>query len=389
MFLLESESSDDSCGSDKDFSPDVDDRSHDSEDSAEDSQEGERISDSAEDFDGSEEIPHRLASLDTLNKKQADSTLSVNYTSSNDDDSNTEPEEDEILRDEEYEAVYIRKVLTSTTTKTGRKKKCKRVYNSRHCCPFCHRLYTNFSQHILGKAHEEEAEILDIVKIKVSKQDSDAVRLTKERERKKMIALLRNRGDNYHNTKVLKKKSGEMIMARRHADNQEHSFSTAQYGPCPHCFEWLKLQVIPRHQSNCPAKTEIPTHQTKGNLLIQSSILSERVPEGASATMLKEVYPVMRTDTIGKLARSDTLIVALGNQWLMRNLGNKLMRKYYVSAVMRLSSRLLLTLRGMVTPSTGIYMEDYLVPGYFTYVAKAALQVAQQDAADEENLRAP
>ncbi|PIK32850.1 hypothetical protein BSL78_30338 [Apostichopus japonicus] len=105
--------------------------------------------------------------------------------------------------------------------------------------------------------------------------------------------------------------------------------------------------------------------------------------------MLKEVYPVMRTDTIGKLARSDTLIVALGNQWLMRNLGNKLMRKYYVSAVMRLSSRLLLTLRGMVTPSTGIYMEDYLVPGYFTYVAKAALQVAQQDAADEENLRAP
>lgn len=152
----------------------------------------------------------------------------------------------------------------------------------------------------------------------------------------------------------------------------------------------LKLQVIPRQQSNYPTKTEIPTHQTKGNLLIQSSILSERVPEGASATMLKkEVYPVMRTDTTGKFARSDPFIVALGNQRLMKNLGNKLMGKYYMSAVMRLCSRLLLTLTGMVTSSTGNYIEDYPVPGYFTYVVKAPLKVAQKDASDEKNLRGP
>jgi len=97
----------------------------------------------------------------------------------------------------------------------------------------------------------------------------------------------------------------------------------------------------------------------------------------------------MRCDNIGKLAMSDPLIITLGNQWLLRNLGNKLMRKYYVSAAMRLSSRLLLTLRGMVTPKTGNDMEDYLDPAYIPYVARAALRVAGQDATDEENLKAP
>ncbi|KAJ8048693.1 hypothetical protein HOLleu_01110 [Holothuria leucospilota] len=92
---------------------------------------------------------------------------------------------------------------------------------------------------------------------------------------------------------------------------------------------------------------------------------------------------------MGKVARSDPLITALGNQWMRRNLGNKSMRTHYVSAAMRLSGRLLLQLQSMVTSPTGISMDDYLNPKFFTDVARAALKVARQDALDGENVGVP
>lgn len=304
--------------------------------------------------------------------------------------SDSEPDDEEIIREKNHTSVFIRKVTTSLTTKTGKKKKCSRVYNSRHCCPFCKKLFLNFSQHFLGKQHEEEPEVIEIAGIKVLRNDSPQEKAAKEKQRKKLLTILRNRGDNEHNNNVMAKKKGEIILTRRPTEGDDGSFSVEEYGPCPMCLEWLKVQVIPRHHSTCVAHDKGKIERiTKGNLLIQSAVLCGRLQYSASDTMVKEVYPIMRDDEIGKVAKSDPLITALGNQWMRRNLGNKLMRKHYVSAAMRLSSRLLLQLRSMVTPATGISMDDYLDPKFFSDVARAALKVARQDACDEENLGAP
>ncbi|XP_069107330.1 uncharacterized protein [Argopecten irradians] len=122
---------------------------------------------------------------------------------------------------------------------------------------------------------------------------------------------------------------------------------------------------------------------------MQSAVLAGRVTEEASRALVKEVFAIMNDDKVGRIAKSDSLIIALGNQWLTRNVGNKLMRKHYVSAVMRLASRLLIQLRILATPSTGNNLEHYLDPKFFTDVAQAALKVARQDDDDEENLEAP
>lgn len=302
------------------------------------------------------------------------------------EDSDSDPEEDEILRDKENNGIYIRRVRSSMTTKTGKRKKCSRVYNSRHFCPFCLRAFINFSQHVLGKTHDSEPDVQKIKHINILEGDSNQTKLQKSQERKRLLAILRNKGDSSHNNKVLQKKRGELILARRQNETQDR-FSISEYGPCPSCLEWLRLDVIPRHQ--CPESSEKLSHQTKANLLMQSAILSGRFNVQASKMMTDEVFPIMRLDEIGQVARSDNLIVSLGNHWLLRSVGNQLMRKYYTSAVMRLSSRLLITLRGMVTPPTGTRMEDYLDPAFFTHVAEAALKVAQQDSFDEDNLQAP
>lgn len=335
---------------------------------------------------GSVDIPLRVEKLEYLNNVHISDVPDT--TNSKDDSDTTDEDEDEIIRDEDNNRIYVRRVVASKSTKAGKAKKCDRVYNARHCCPFgCNELYTNFSQHLLGKMHENEPEVMEISQIIVSSKDSADTKEQKMRARKKLIAILRNRGDNKHNRRVLEKKHGEVIVARRVSEN--NAFRFAEYGPCPSCLEWLKLVVIARHQVNCIVGSEKGINQTKGNLIIQSAIIAGRLTGEASSNIVKEVFPIMRNDAIGKLAMTDPLIVTLGNEWLLRNLGNRLMRKYYVSAAMRLSSRLLVALRGMVTPNTGNDMEDYVDPAYFSHFVRATLKVAGEDAHDEENLKAP
>lgn len=95
----------------------------------------------------------------------------------------------------------------------------------------------------------------------------------------------------------------------------------------------------------------------------------------------------MQDDKIGHEAKNDSLIVALGNHWHKRNVGNKLMRKHYVSAVMRLTSRLLIEIRKLTESEQRL--EFYLQPKYFSEVAHAALKVAKQDDDNDDNLQAP
>ena len=332
-----------------------------------------------------------LKNLTILEKKveESESEESEHDTFSEDNDesdSESPPDASEVTYDVKYQGIYIRKILKSMTTKLGKHKKCERVYNSRSTCPYCYKNCSNFSQHILSKLHENEPDVVKIKQITIEQQDDELTKKDKSKQRKIMISLLRNQGNNKHNQKVIERKKGEIFLARRSSSG---NFNLAEYGPCPNCYEWLRLSIIDRHQSGCPAASGNITPTSKGSLLIQSDVLSGRISEDASKTLINEVYPIMQMDKIGMEARNDVLIIGLGNQWMTRNVGNKIMRKYYTSAVMRLAARLKLALNQMITPQNGTTLSDYLVPIYFTQVAKAALRVAKQDEGDEEDLAAP
>ncbi|XP_060064937.1 uncharacterized protein LOC132545279 [Ylistrum balloti] len=207
----------------------------------------------------------------------------------------------------------------------------------------------------------------------------------KGKDKKLLLTDLRNKGNNQHNEDVLKAKKGELLLSRR---CNEKKFSVSNYGPCPNCLSWILLANIHRHKCTT-SKKSASVHVSKGNLLIQSAVLAGRVTGEADQTLVREVFPIMKDYKVGVLARQDRLIVGLGNQWMRRNVGNKLMRKYYASAVMRLASRLLIQLNSMVTPASGKDLESYIHPMYFTEIAKATLKVARQDEDDEEKIEAP
>ncbi|XP_033737472.1 titin homolog [Pecten maximus] len=297
-----------------------------------------------------------------------------------------ELDEDIIERDQTRSGIYIRKQLKCSKTNTGKKKKTSRVYNNYHCCFICKKHTTNILKHL--RTHKENKETKEIVDMKAAidagnSKDKTIIEM-KEAITKKQV-LLRCRGDHEHNMNVTAQGHGELLIARKNGQ-----FNVKDYGPCPLCFEWMKIKSFSkRHQLNCPAKNKDILKQslTKGEAITQSAVLVGLVSEKATKSLIKEVFPIMTRDEITEMAKNDPLIVALGNNWLRRNLANTLKRKYYTSSRMRGAARLLCHLHNL--SRVKLPMIDYITPSYFDTMCEAALLCANVDADDEEDLASP
>ena len=149
-----------------------------------------------------------------------------------------------------------------------------------------------------------------------------------------------------------------------------------EYGPRLNCKEWLRLTIIKCHQATCPAN-DVSCRMSSGCLLVQSNMISGRLRTEASKALVDKVFSIMRQDDIGQAACTDPLIVALGNDWMIKNVGNRLMRKYYTSNIMRLSARLKLNLTKLCTPEPGTDLGCYLQPKYFEEITTAIFWVAK------------
>ena len=123
------------------------------------------------------------------------------------------------------------------------------------------------------------------------------------------------------------------------------------------------------------------------DIKVQSRILSSVLQTSASQLLQREVLPIMRADAIGVAAQTDDLIVALGNEWMFRNVDNKISRRYYTSQVMRMAGRLKLELNaGKEEPMD---LRSYISPQYFSDICRAVMRAGRQDEGNDEEFGAP
>lgn len=149
-----------------------------------------------------------------------------------------------------------------------------------------------------------------------------------------------------------------MILGRQHGQ-----FDYKRYGPCAKCYVWIKQdKTMYRHQLCCPAPSETDSHQNQKEIRIASLMEIGRLDMNASTALTGKVFTIMRYDNIGQVAQSDTLLIALGNLWLTKNVGNNFKRKYYTSGRMRDSARLLINMRKQ-GGHPKFHMSDFLVTG--------------------------
>ena len=138
-----------------------------------------------------------------------------------------------------------------------------------------------------------------------------------------------------------------------------------------------------KHQKSCIAKKLLLT--TSSALITQSETLSGRITEKASKPLVNEVFTKMKMDSVGNVARKDPLIIHLGNQWMQKNVGNKLKRCAYTSAIMRLLHVNLRKLKPLPDPC----MSNYLTSKHFDTVFHATILTSASNIDDEEDLLKP
>lgn len=101
-------------------------------------------------------------------------------------------------------------------------------------------------------------------------------------------------------------------------------------------------------------------------MIVQSAILSGRLPTTASNSLILGSFP--------DVAKSDPLIIALGNYLMRQNIGNKLKRKNYTSSRMTRAAKLRCHIRS--TTGTNHDMSSYLVQSYFDQVAEGMIRLS-------------
>jgi len=323
-------------------------------------------------MDKHKKADNTLSDIDSSSEFQQDSypsTIDETTAGSSSEDEEV-LDEDNVMRDCYKKGIFIRRIRKSETGSKGRKKMSDRVHNSYQFCNFCSHSVSNFAQHIY-RQHKLEQEVIDI--------QSEPIRLNKQR----LLNILRSKMNHFNNMCTLRNKKGEMILLRR----PEHILDISSYGPCPNCFAWVSKKLLWKHQKSCPLQ---PTLQSTAAILTQSDTLCGRIKTIATKKLIKEVFSIMHLDDIGNAARQDHLIIMLGNQWMDKNVGNRLKRGRYTSQVMRLAAKLLINLR-KIQPlnSPANNMNDYLKPEYFETIVKATLLASLSNLDDEDELQSP
>ena len=294
-------------------------------------------------------------------------------------------EEDTILSLDNPD-IYIRQIKESDKTKNGKDKIRKRMQNPVHACIYCGMLVQHIQPHWIAN-HASDAEVKEIIANIPSPRKQGSKWSRQGFETKMPLSdLLRASGDNKHNKLVVEKKKGELLLYRRPKGQFHHE----DFGPCPNCGEWLLKSSLVKHQKACTAiktgKCKV-SKSSKRNLVLECEIQLGNV-KPTSELLKSEVLSIMTSDLISNTAQGDNLILLLGENWLRRNLGNKLKRKYYSSGHMRHAAKLLIFTRER-EGKDDLSMWDCLRPAYMEIVIEAALDTAIRKMDDEEELKSP
>ena len=126
--------------------------------------------------------------------------------------------------------IYIKKIEPMV------KNKGERSHDVVHACIYCKKLVASIQSHLEHvHKHEESVEMCLSLKIKIDGCRNPETKKGWQQQLHQLQDLLRYKGDNIHNIKVIKQKKGELLIYRRSKDSKFHA---SNFGPCPSCCMW-------------------------------------------------------------------------------------------------------------------------------------------------------
>ena len=143
-----------------------------------------------------------------------------------------------------------------------------------------------------------------------------------------------------HNIKVLKSGGGLLAVTYR-PRSMDGTGSPEDYGPCPNCYGYYPRRQLWRHNKSCKFATK--SCKKERTMFATASYAFLPKTHGGSE-LLTNVLSCMKADEVGRIAKSDSLILAFGEKLCSRH-GHDKDQHNYIRQKLRELSRLLQEMR--------------------------------------------
>lgn len=232
----------------------------------------------------------------------------------------------------------------------------KRTYDKIYYCMYCRSaLKLKIKRHLETK-HQDESEVKELM------QEPD------KKKQGQKLTYLRNLGNHLHNTEVIKKGAGDIVVAYRPA----YLASWYDYVPCEHCLGYYAKFDLYKHVKRCTLVTTRPKKFTRhcqaGRLLLPTPGVSQSV---------NKLLCTLSSDEVARVVKSDPLILKLAEKLYLKH-GHDRDQYAPVRNTLRETGRLLLELR-KITRKTDAGLEDFIGPLHFQVVLDAVHGIAGFD----------
>ncbi|XP_046629076.1 uncharacterized protein LOC124309456 [Neodiprion virginianus] len=230
-------------------------------------------------------------------------------------------------------------------------------------CFYCHTKHLKIARHLENK-HRDEPDVKKFVDLPKNST-----------ERRKIIAVIRKRGNFLFNTQT-QYNDGELIVSRR--PNTKFVRSARDFQACANCKAFFSRNALRIHFAKCTGRS------SKKNrvVTVMSKKVMARVHHRATDTVKNLIFPALREDDVVRAIRYDELVIVHANK-----MGEKYQEARDYETVrqrMRLLGRFLITIRKLnkdVTDITSVFDPKFCDDAVAAIIIEAKLHPSSQGSA--------
>ncbi|MEQ2179979.1 hypothetical protein GOODEAATRI_030860, partial [Goodea atripinnis] len=262
-------------------------------------------------------------------------------------------EEESSDEPDSIKASELRKTNQKRTEMSSTKNK---FFTTSNHCYVCGKGINKFARH-LQKHADEEPEIAEAFSFPPHST-----------ERKRLLDILRNRGNYNHNQEVLRSNTGALKVKRRPKTDKT---SSASFMCCPYCKGMMARAEMWKHIPNCVTRTS-DTAASANKSVISETEESESVQK--IPPDVKKILSGMEKDKTTLVIQNDDLLIQLAKS-LCRKYRNDPGKEHYVQEKLREMGTLLLDLH----KRTILTFEDAIQPKNFSKVVNSVKNIVGFD----------
>lgn len=165
-----------------------------------------------------------------------------------------------------------------------------------HFCFICKQMKKKIGRHL--QTHKDSSAVQEFVNLPVGSC-----------ERKKIIDIIRIRGDYLHNHEPMYN-TGTLIVSRR--PNEARQKEADKFTACDYCGKYLSKRSAYIHIKSCKEENSSTTNSRQYQVMGRK--VMGKIHSQASDVLRNVVFPVLREDNITKSIRYDKLVILYGNK---------------------------------------------------------------------------